>query len=148
MTEEQVTKTIINYLNTNKWNIITFDFPQSGTGKILLPNESIGEKNKDGFIPDIVTVKNGICLFFENKHRFYLKDFQKISSLINNNVFSNSIANLLKDNHILYIYYGIGLPLSKWSSSAKTNASLVDFIFGVSLNSCVEILYNPHDISV
>jgi hypothetical protein len=32
ITEEQVTKAILDWLEANDWKIICFDFPQSGTG--------------------------------------------------------------------------------------------------------------------
>ncbi len=46
MTEEQVTKAILNHLVKNCWKIICFDFPQSGTGKYIHPNVSCS-KNLD-----------------------------------------------------------------------------------------------------
>ena len=38
MKEEQVTKAVLKWLIANKWEIVCFDFPQSGTGRILHPN--------------------------------------------------------------------------------------------------------------
>lgn len=46
MTEEQVTKALLQYLTDNGWHIVCFDFPQSGTGKVLHPNNADGEKIK------------------------------------------------------------------------------------------------------
>ena len=40
MNEEEVTKSILSKLRSDSWTIISFDFPQSGTGKTLHPNES------------------------------------------------------------------------------------------------------------
>ena len=62
MTEEQVTKALLQYLTDNGWHIVCFDFPQSGTGRVLHPNNADGEKNKDSIIPDIVAIKNNISL--------------------------------------------------------------------------------------
>lgn len=45
MSEEQVTKLILEWLLNKKWNIIAFDFPQSGTGIYLHPNDQSSEKN-------------------------------------------------------------------------------------------------------
>ena len=66
MTEEQVTKSLLKWLSDHQWEIICFDFPQSGTGRFLHPNGDTN-KNKDTINPDIVAVKDNICLFFENK---------------------------------------------------------------------------------
>lgn len=79
MTEEQVTKSLLHYLTDNGWHIVCFDFPQSGTGRILHPNNANSQKNKDSIIPDIVAVKNNISLFFENKDRYYFPDYEKVN---------------------------------------------------------------------
>ena len=84
MQEEQVTKSILKWLIENGWNIVCFDFPQSGTGHFLHPNGT-NHKNKDSINPDIVAVKGNTCLFFENKARFYYPDYQKQHELIENN---------------------------------------------------------------
>jgi hypothetical protein len=52
-----VTKTILSYLSSKGWNIVAYDFPQSGTGIMLHPDRNYSEKNKGGIIPDIVAVK-------------------------------------------------------------------------------------------
>ena len=41
MTEEQVTKALLQHLTDNGWHIVCFDFPQSGTGRVLHPNNVI-----------------------------------------------------------------------------------------------------------
>lgn len=81
MREEQVTKSILKRLTANGWEIVCFDFPQSGTGRMLHPNRSNDEKNKDGIIPDIVAVKDCVCIFAENKDRFFYSDFKKQNML-------------------------------------------------------------------
>lgn len=80
LTEEQITKAIIDWLEGQEWQIICYDFPQSGTGISLHPNEELRiTKNKGAIIPDIVAIKGTIVLFFENKDRFVLSDFVKVS---------------------------------------------------------------------
>lgn len=146
MTEEQVTKALLQYLTDNGWHIVCFDFPQSGTGKVLHPNNAAGEKNKDSIIPDIVAVKNNISLFFENKDRFYLPDYKKINELIVDNQYTNAIDNLLSDYRIEKIFYGIGLPTEKHKEKSKESAHLVKFILGVNTDRSIDILYNPEKI--
>jgi hypothetical protein len=148
MTEEQVTKSLLQYLTDNGWHIVCFDFPQSGTGTVLHPNNAGGEKNKDTIIPDIVAVKNNIALFFENKDRFYLPDYKKINELIENNQFTHAIDNLLSHYIIKNIYYGIGLPTEKHKQKSKESVNLVDFIVGVKEEKQIEILYNPKGIPI
>lgn len=146
MTEESVTKSILNWLIQLGWEIVCFDFPQSGTGHFLHPNNSESEKNKGAINPDIVAVKNNICLFFENKDRFYFLDYEKQNSLINGDDYSNAINDLLSNYTVDMIYYGIGLPTIKHSKKSEDAAHLVDFIIGVEDNKEISILYNPKTI--
>lgn len=148
MTEEQVTKIILEWLLNSNWIIVSFDFPQSGTGKILHPNDSLSEKNKGSINPDIIAVKETICLFFENKGYFYYSDFLKQYNLINNNDYSNDIEKLLKDYNIKNIYYGIGMPSEKHSQRSVNSAYLVDFIIGVNKQNKIDILFNKYNISI
>ena len=66
MREEKVTITMLKWLQSNDWQIVCFDFPQSGTGVSLHPNQNIREKtkNKGAIIPDIIANKNAKSLFF------------------------------------------------------------------------------------
>lgn len=146
MSEESVTKNILNWLMRFEWEIVCFDFPQSGTGHFLHPNNSESEKNKRAINPDIVAVKNNICLFFENKDRFYFLDYKKQNSLINGDEYSNAINDLLSNYTVDKIYYGIGLPKIKHSKKSEDAAYLVDFIIGVEDNGEISILYNPKTI--
>ena len=83
MKEERVTINILNWLESNGWKIICYDFPQSGTGVLLHPNsdENRTTKNKGGIIPDILATRNSVALFFENKDRFVLSDFEKLKEI-------------------------------------------------------------------
>lgn len=146
MTEEQVTKAILSWIISNGWKIVCFDFPQSGTGRVLHPDSTDGEKNKDSIIPDIVAVKGAVCVFFENKDRFYYPDYQKVNGLIVNNQYTNAIALLLHDYDVSNIYYGIGLPAIKHQKKSQESANLVDFIIGVKDDKTVSILHNHKNI--
>lgn len=145
MREEQVTKAILKWLLDNHWEIICFDFPQSGTGRLLHPNGA-NEKNKGAINPDIVAVRNGVCLFFENKDRFYFPDYEKVNNLIVDNDYTDDIAQLLAGHTVDVFFYGIGLPTSKHSKGSKNAAHLVDFIVGAGTDGCISILYNQKKI--
>ena len=148
MTEEQVTKAILACLINGGWNIVTYDFPQSGTGKMLRPNNHVSDKNRGGFIPDIVTFKDGVCIFFENKDKVVIKDFKKVSALINENKYMNDISTLLAGYNVTRIFYGVGFPSNKWNKSAEVNVSFVDFIVGVTDDKKIEFLYNPNELHI
>jgi hypothetical protein len=111
LTEEQITKAILNWLEANGWEIICFDFPQSGTGVSMHPNEELRTtKNKGAIIPDIVAIKGTTVLFFENKDRFVLSDFVKVNDLKTGSDYSNSLQKLLKNHKVSHIFYGVGVP--------------------------------------
>ena len=146
MSEEQITKALLKWLTERKWHFVCFDFPQSGTGKILHSNDSANEKNKNAIIPDLVAVRNGVCLFSENKDHFSLSDFEKQNRLIVGNEYSNAIALLLKGFEVRRLYFGIGLPCGKYRKGAQAAASLVDFVLVVDEGGSVQAAHNPSGI--
>ena len=148
ITEEQATKAILDWLEENDWKIICFDFPQSGTGVSLHPNEELRTtKNKGAFIPDIVAIKNGTVIFFENKDRFVLDDFIKVQDLRNNNDYSNSIQRLLVEFEYTEILYGVGL-VHTVSTEQKTSLHLdkIDFAILYHENKTIKIQFDPKKI--
>jgi len=148
VTEEQVTKSILNWLEFNNWEIICFDFPQSGTGVILHPNEEFRTtKNKGSVIPDIVAIKDELVVFFEDKDNFVMDDFIKVDRLRTTNDYSDSIKRLLEGYKYSTIYYGVGLPFSKQiETNCNKNLHLVDFVVFVSLDYSVWVKYQRTSI--
>lgn len=143
MREEHVTKAILKWLLEHNWTIVCFDFPQSGTGRVLHPNDAGNEKNKKSIIPDIVAVHNGVCVFIENKDRFYFPDYEKQNSLKMANDYSDAISSLLTGHEVYSIFFGIGLPTSKHKKGSNDAARLVDFILTVDDDKKVNVAYNP-----
>lgn len=144
MREERVTINILNWLEENGWQIVCYDFPQSGTGILLHPNgENRTEKNKGGIIPDIIAVKDNIALFFENKDRFYQPDFDKLFEIKTENNFSDSLNQLLSGFSISKIVYGIGIPeVKKHIEKSKTQLDKIDFLISTNDNKNVEVHYD------
>lgn len=134
MKEENVTKEIIKYLQKNNWEIIAFDFPQSGTGIMILPDDNKSSKNKNSIIPDIIAYKEEISVFFENKDRLVKSDFYKINDLRIGNKYINNIYKLLSNYKVKKIYYGVGIPEKVKSNKLLEYSELVDFILKVSEN--------------
>ena len=86
MNEAELTVGLLNYLDKSGWVIVCYDFPQSGTGLVLHSNKrKTGSKNDKSVIPDIVAIKDGIVLFFENKEIYTQSDFDKINFIKNLN---------------------------------------------------------------
>jgi Holliday junction resolvase len=150
ITEEQVTKAILSWLEANGWEIICFDFPQSGTGVSLHPNQELRTtKNKGAIIPDIVAIKNGVVLFFENKDRFVLTDYIKVQELKQTTDYTASIVKFLADFNYSKIFYGVGLAYTD-KTEQKTNEHLekIDFaIFSLKDNS-IKITYDPNRVFI
>ena len=148
MTEEFITLSIIKWLESNNWEIVCFDFPQSGTGKLLKSKNFNSEKNKGVIIPDIVAVRDNKVVFFENKDRFYFDDFKKINILRTTDLYKKSIENLLKKYSYFKIYYGMGVPNKEnIKDKLNQNSDLTDFILLVNNKKAVEYFYNPLKIN-
>ena len=130
LTEEQITKVILSWLEFNGWTIICYDFPQSGTGFVLHScNRNNSSKNKESVIPDIIAIKNGTVVFFENKDRFVLSDFEKIYKLKTTSDYKSALSKLLEKYEYTNIYYGVGLPNNKKvNEKISKYTQMVDFI--------------------
>lgn len=145
MREENVTKFILKWLQNQNWQIVCFDFPQSGTGLMLHPNHKKYEKNKGGIIPDIIAVKDSIAIFFENKDRFVKSDFEKIVDVKLSGDYSLSLDKLLNKHNVTNIHYGIGIPsISKEVNKSKEHIADIDFLLSVDTNGHISI---HHDIN-
>lgn len=148
LTEEQITKIILDWLEGQEWEIICYDFPQSGTGISMHPNEEIRTtKNKGAIIPDIVAVKGTTALFFENKDRFVLSDFIKVSDMKTGSDYSTSLQKLLKGYDVSKIFYGVGLPNSeKVLKSINEHQEKIDFAICVANDKSVGVQFDRNSI--
>jgi hypothetical protein len=149
MREENVTKNILIWLQSYGWNIVSYDFPQSGTGVLLHPNtdENRTAKNKGGIIPDILATRNSVAIFFENKDRFALSDFEKLKEIKTIGNFSNSLNTILSDFNVTSIYYGIGIPaIKKHIKKSMENIAELDFLISTLENGEVQIIFDKNEI--
>jgi hypothetical protein len=149
MKEERVTINILNWLENNGWKIICYDFPQSGTGILLHPNseEHRTTKNKGGIIPDILAARNSVALYFENKDRFVLSDFEKIIEIKTSNIFSNSLNTILSDFNVTNVFYGIGIPaIEKYIIKSLEKIDGIDFLISTNENGEVQIDFDKYKI--
>ena len=148
MTEEQITKAILTWLQINSWKIICYDFPQSGTGISLHPNEDIRTtKNKGAIIPDIVAIKGTTVVLFENKDRFVLSDFTKVADLRSGSDYSTSLDKLLKSYKVTNIFYGVGLPNGeKVCKKIKKQQASIDFALCVNTDKSIAINFQTTSI--
>ena len=146
LTEEQVAKSIIRWLVRNGWTIIAFDFPQSGTGRCLHPNDT-NSKTEGIWIPDIVAHKGNNLIFFENKDRFVYNDFEKVARLKNTTCYSMAIKEITQGYEYNNILYGIGFPKSPSNiSKAASNLDMIDFLVTAIDKDNASVEYDPHYI--
>jgi hypothetical protein len=149
MREERVTINILNWLERNGWKIVCYDFPQSGTGVLLHPNsdENRTTKNKGGIIPDILATRNSVALFFENKDRFVLSDFEKLKEIKTLGNFSNSLYAILSDFNVTSVYYGVGIPaIEKHIKKSLENIDGIDFLISTLENGEIEIKFDKNEV--
>lgn len=146
--EEDVTKSIINWLGKHGWMVVSFDFPQSGTGRVLHSNNLIGEKTLGSVIPDIIAIRNEIVVYFENKPYFYLPDFEKVEFIRIGQNYSKSLELLLSSYSYRQVYYGVGLPITrKNESQLEANINKVDFVINANGDN-VSVFYEKTTIFI
>ncbi len=132
MTEERVTRRMLSWLKDRGWIIVTYDYPQSGTGYSLHSiNRTDRSKNDGVIIPDIVATKGGSALFFENKVQFSMVDIEAIVLLKDSGLYDDSIARLLKQfAPINEIKFGFTLKDSPNNlKKLREHQSIFDFAF-------------------
>lgn len=146
LTEEQVAKSIIRWLVRNGWTIIAFDFPQSGTGRCLHPNDT--DSKTDGiWIPDIVAHKRNNLIFFENKDRYVYSDFEKVERLKNTTCYSMAIKEIAQGYEYDSIYYGIGFPQEQCNiNKATPHLDMIDFLVTAIDRDNANIVYDLHHV--
>jgi len=128
MSEEKITLAIIKWLKESGFEVIAFDFPQSGTGVSLHPNSGLS-KNLRTIIPDIIAKKNDCLFFFENKSFFSKKDFEKVEQLIQENAYSENLEKLKNKYTAKRCLFGIGGPNSEtFLIQAMRFSKMTDFI--------------------
>ena len=132
LTEERITRRVLSWLKDQGWTIVTYDYPQSGTGYSLHSINRVESSKNDGvIIPDIVATKNGLALFFENKVQFSMVDIDAIVLLKDSRLYDGSISTLLKQFlPINEIRFGLALKDSK-NNLKKLNEhqEFLDFAF-------------------
>ncbi len=108
MKEEEITKFVIKNLKENDWRILSFDFPQSGTGIILKHNGHLNEKNKLTINPDVLAFRQGVLLYMENKESFSAHDIEKIAR-VKNNEYTVSLRRIFPSIKYEKILTGVAL---------------------------------------
>lgn len=105
------------------------------------------KKNKGGIIPDILATRNSIAVFFENKDRFVLSDFEKIKEVKKFGNYSNALDTILKEFNVTRIFYGIGIPANEKDIKKSLECiDGIDFLISTSEDKSVEINFDEYGI--
>jgi hypothetical protein len=149
--ESIVTIAIIEWLEHSGWDILAFDYPQSGSGVLLKSRDDWEDRDASskgsGVIPDIIGIKDTQIIVFENKVDFRLSDFEKIASMRTSRAYEESILKLATPSTGLIILYGVGLSATKRTLSKSLNFShLVDFVVVVDKDRHINVLFDHHRV--
>lgn len=141
MTEEFVTRTLLAWLRLRSWDILSFDYPHSGTGCVLRPVSVTSQisKNVGNLIPDIVAHKDGKTVIFENKVKFFQEDIEALLLMRDSTLYDSAIKNLHRSAIYSDLYVGVGLSsLPKNVVELHRQESLLDFAFVIHADLQVE----------
>lgn len=142
--EEFITKAILTFLKAKKYNIISFDFPQSGTG-ILLHSDVSRDKNK-GIKPDVIASKGELMIVMENKNKYWREDFEKLHKLKIGADYTSDLKKLQSKCNTAFLKVGVGIPNSKnVVKKALETAYLIDFIISVDEEGKCEVIFGKID---
>lgn len=147
MREEKVTITLLEWLESSGWQIVCYDYPQSGTGMLFHPNSDRirNEKNKGAVIPDIIAARESVALYFENKDRFYAPDFKKLKEIKKIGAYSDSLMKVLQSFGVTQIFYGIGIPdIANHVNKSLEHIQGLDFLVAVCSDQSVRIHFDAN----
>lgn len=151
MDEEFITKSFLKFLIDRDWEILSYDFPQSGTGISLQPNYKLRRpetKNEGMITPDIIAFKDGIGLISENKLCFDRQDVNKLVK-IRQGIYSESVSKVFRDRQVKKLVLGIVLPnILTEISKAQDYLVQIDFVFVINTRGSCKAEYLLKEITL
>jgi hypothetical protein len=94
-----------------------------------------------------LATRNSVALFFENKDRFVLSDFEKLKEIKTLRNYSNSLNAILADFNVTSIYYGVGVPaIEKHIKKSLENIDGIDFLISTFENGEIEINFDKNKV--
>lgn len=147
MKEEKVTLAIIEFLKAADWEILSFDYPQSGTGVTIHPaNRQMGAKRENTITPDIIALKIDNLIVMENKVYFSAEDVKKLRK-VKKGVFTRSLRYNFPDINWQKIWVGLGISdKDKELRKALANQPVFDFLLSVTSEGVVSAEYLRKEI--
>ncbi len=140
MSEAEVTLSIVRWLRGRGWKIVSYDYPQSGTGLFVHPADR-SSKNFKSIVPDILAQKDGKGVWFENKDRYYAPDFNKIRFLRGTHDYDKSLTEAFSGLPSR-LYYGVGLSRKEGEVKKSLNEKgKIEFLVTVDTDETVRVEY-------
>lgn len=129
MKEEVVTEAVENHLAEIGWTMFAVDYPTSGSGLRLHPNErKTGTKHRDSIVPDVVAYRENTVLIVECKPYFDKNDASKLLK-ISGGEYSKSLHRRVYTTEIKSIRTALAFPKSDADSIRKDVLDGVDRLF-------------------
>ena len=107
MNEESVTRSVMEWLDGQGWEVLDYDFPGGGTGRKFRQESDCSAKNKGIVIPDIVAIKDDTCVLFEDKESDTADDYRKVVGLVRSTSLPEQMARAYPEHSINTVLAGI-----------------------------------------
>lgn len=147
MKEEAITLAVVNFLKSKGFVIIAFDYPGSGSGLRLSPEER-GSKN-NGMIPDIIACCGAILIIIESKPTFVLDDVNKLQPLRDGTDYFKALQRLMQLSNTHVILYGVCFEHNdRQNAKANNYKDKLDFVLTVSADMTVRTLFANERLQV
>lgn len=138
MEEERITDRIVDFLEELGWTVLSFDYPETGLGVTLHPDDrEPGTKNAGMIVPDVIAIQGNTLMIMENKPYFDESDADKLNKVRGGN-YSDSLNQKFPSEDWEKVRVGLGVPSGRSIEKAQSCESKVDFLIAVSEDGGVE----------
>lgn len=137
MNEEEVTEAVEEYLDAAGWTMFAVDYPTSGSGLRLHPNDrEDGTKHSGSVVPDIVAYRENTVLVVESKPYFDRNDAAKLGDIARGK-YSRSLDRRVYATDVDETTTALAFPESDESAMRSDVLDGVDRLFLVKADSSV-----------
>jgi len=128
MNEEQVTEVAEEYLEGKGWTMFAVDYPTSGSGLRLHPNDrEDGTKHSGSIVPDIVAYRGETLLIVESKPYFDRNDAEKLAEIAEGR-YSESLERRVYSTEVAEIETALAFPKEHQSAVREELLDKVDYL--------------------
>ena len=139
MTEEQVTRSVLQWLTDLGWDILDYDFPGGGTGRSFHIDDCV-DKTEGIVIPDVIAFKDGVILLFEDKSVDTWTDYEKVERIAKTVKFLDLLRAAYPDKEICNIRWGIAYSGARRFID-RVKDTCIDFVVNVMPDSKCEVVF-------